>query len=74
MDHSTIVFFVSALCVLAIAAGLNAARREFARKRRRNRMARALRLGVQQAEGIAVAGRARVIEWQAFETASGRLS
>jgi len=71
MDHSTIA---SALCLLAIAAGLNAARGEFARKRREYRMAQALRHGLRWVDGIEVGSPARVIQWQTCETTSVRFS
>jgi hypothetical protein len=74
MDHSTIVFFVSASCLLVIATGLNAARREFARKRREYRMARALRHGLRRAQGIEVGSPVRLIEWQSCEIPSVRFS
>jgi hypothetical protein len=69
MDHSTSAFFVLALCLLAIAAGLNAARRELAKKRRQHRMAQALRQGLLRAEGIPPRNRTRLVRWQAGETA-----
>jgi hypothetical protein len=74
MDHSTIVFFVSASCLLVIATGLNSARREFARKRREYRMAQALRHGLRQAQGIEAGSPARAIEWQSSEIPSVRFS
>ena len=74
MDHSTIVFLVSAACLLVIAAGLNSARREYARKRREYRMAQALRHGLRRAQGMEVGSAARLIEWQSCEIPSVRFS
>lgn len=72
MDRSTIAFFVFTSCLLLIATGLNALRREYALKRREHRMTQALRQGLQLTEGLAEARRVRVIQWPACETNSAR--
>jgi hypothetical protein len=74
MDHTITVYFVFALCMLTIAAGLNFVRRELLRKRRDNRMAQALRRGLLESQGIQMHRRARVIQWQPCETNSARCS
>jgi hypothetical protein len=75
MDHSMTVYFVTALCLLTIAAGLNMARREFNKKRRDYRMNQALRRGLMESEGLEqIRNRSRVIEWQSCESASGPCS
>jgi hypothetical protein len=73
MDHS-IAYVAIALCLVAIAAGLNYARLGFTRKRRDYRMSQALRRGLELPDGVQLRCGPRVIQWQSCETGSMRLS